>query len=301
MSQNQLANHFKNSTCLTTKVGLLHTLQNCPFFATHFQDKNDFFPRSYDLSYKLHVQEFLDDYHCLEAETTLKRLMKRWESNSKNDMKINIGVLKTLLSVIQKCTYDANDFVDVAGSIRDQCFTLIQGRIIENADGWFYRKVNDRDLNVDICHVTSLKSLLVEKKQGEDEKTSAKHRKKLVNLLSQLELMDQYHVNMIKTTLEKGRNSGSLQDSINGTQSNNIWILKPAGKSRGRGISVEHTLSGISKHIDAASDSRNKLNHWVIQKYIENPLTIAGRKFDIRQWVMVTGETSRFFLKVRLI
>ncbi|KAK9814713.1 hypothetical protein WJX72_010319 [[Myrmecia] bisecta] len=78
-----------------------------------------------------------------------------------------------------------------------------------------------------------------------------------------------------------------VQFSIAGP--NNIWIMKPGGASRGRGISCSNNMEEIRERLQGSQQDPVKSRRWIVQKYIERPLIIHDRKFDIRQWVLVTG------------
>ena len=73
---------------------------------------------------------------------------------------------------------------------------------------------------------------------------------------------------------------------------NSTWIMKPCGKSQGSGIFLINKLSKLKKW---SRESRTVFNPnlvketYVISRYIDNPLLMGGKKFDMRLYVLVTS------------
>ncbi|KAL1122620.1 hypothetical protein AAG570_002947 [Ranatra chinensis] len=70
------------------------------------------------------------------------------------------------------------------------------------------------------------------------------------------------------------------------------WIMKPCGKSQGAGIFLINKLSKLKRW---SRESKTPFNPnlvketYVISRYIDNPLLIGGKKFDLRLYVLVTS------------
>ncbi|CAF1347951.1 unnamed protein product [Didymodactylos carnosus] len=74
---------------------------------------------------------------------------------------------------------------------------------------------------------------------------------------------------------------------------NHAWIMKPAARAQGKGIFLINKISQIkkwsrdgTKQLTSSAPSRET---YVISRYIDNPLLIGGKKFDLRLYVLVTS------------
>uniref|UniRef100_H3ACQ7 Tubulin--tyrosine ligase-like protein 9 n=1 Tax=Latimeria chalumnae TaxID=7897 RepID=H3ACQ7_LATCH len=103
-----------------------------------------------------------------------------------------------------------------------------------------------------------------------------------------------------------------------------IWIMKPVGRSQGKGIFLFRKLKDImdwkkqlcgfiteryqwlewvcgknpvSGHDGNRSDDQKdetQVENYVVQRYIENPYLIGGKKFDLRVYVLVTSTIKKY-------
>ncbi|XP_014750496.1 PREDICTED: LOW QUALITY PROTEIN: tubulin monoglycylase TTLL3-like [Sturnus vulgaris] len=284
----EVVNRYPRLYALCTKEGLCQSLQNLPWFEQ--VDFNTFFPRCYRLGIEDEQEAFIEDFRLTAARSLLKLALQKvgdrpvgTEQPPKSD-EVPAGPCSPLYpqlleEALEVCEQHLGilGHQDIDRNTPSPCRTCIDwDRFLQE----YYR----------VAH------------EGTRLVLSREQRKQCQDLLQRLE----------KQLPQLGI-EGNL----------NIWILKPSAKSRGRGKHGAHTSCGRGKaggstgrtHPHGAgippslrypgivcatrleevlelakscTKPSARVCEWVVQKYVERPLTVFNTKFDIRQWFVVT-------------
>ena len=131
----------------------------------------------------------------------------------------------------------------------------------------YWQKVNHFPLNKNIVRKDLLKKN-IERAQRLGPKAA-----QAFNIIPLTFVLPKEYVQFMEHFYKDNENIGVARG-----KSTNYWILKPVGKSRGRGISLINDISQViySEQV-------------IVQKYLKNPLLLRGFKFDMRIYALVTS------------
>ena len=353
----QLCNHYFRNGQITRKSGLCKNIKNLYYKGL---DPNNFYPRCYDLSIKVELEDFKQDFKFTWAISLLKLIEKERQEISRISncsRKFSTTVISTALKIVErnlKYIQNKGQFIQKINdlkndnnkeyliteeewniiylpeltqnsNIKDIIYEVnsnkpgginnpIKGtnktvpkkiirnqpnnskKILVNIQNAQVGSTSSTDKNKMSPNLKSISGLKTKNNQMNDEekKNNLNSNEQLININNKQRTKTRFNSTKLKdgadfslyfpritevlTILEKHL----PQYKLNGFR--NIWIMKPSNLSRGRGVTCVDSLQPIEQSLSATNDTG-----LIVQKYIENPLIIDKRKFDIRQWVLVTS------------
>ncbi|NXO19834.1 TTLL3 monoglycylase, partial [Cisticola juncidis] len=263
----EVVNRFPRLYALCTKEGLCQSLQNLPWFEQ--VDLDTFFPRCYRLGFMGEHEAFIEDFRLTAARSLLKLALEKVGDRP-------VGTEQPPKSDKEPGWRRSHVSHPVPSTARPR--SPLYPQLVEEA--------------LQVCEL----HLGVLGHQDIDRKTPSPCR---TCIAWDRFLQEFYRVAHEGTRLVLSREQREqCQDVLQrleeklpqfGIEGNlNIWILKPSAKSRGRGIVCATRLEEVLQLTQSPTGSSSRRCEWVVQKYVERPLTIFNTKFDIRQWFVVT-------------
>jgi hypothetical protein len=127
----QLTNHFLKNGAITTKVGLLRSLQSLIWFAD--VSPNDIIPRGYDLTNPQETLLFMDDFACQHAENALKSIYfscTGCDTLAEQDLLTPAqGTETDVFARPETPRVTANEPIQVNEAVLKTCFDMLQRKI----------------------------------------------------------------------------------------------------------------------------------------------------------------------------
>ncbi|NWI77298.1 TTLL3 monoglycylase, partial [Dryoscopus gambensis] len=261
----EVVNRYPRLQALCTKEGLCQSLQNLSWFDQ--VDLNTFFPRCYRLGNMEEQEAFIEDFRLTAARNLLKLALEKVgdgpvgteQPPKSNNVPGESHVSHPMPSTARLGSSLYPHLVKNALEVCEQHLGVLGHQDIDRDTPSPCRTCIawDRFLQ-EYYHVAH---------EGAGLMLTEEQREQCQDLLQRL-----------------GRQLPQL-----GIEGNlNVWILKPSAKSRGRGIVCTTRLEEVLELSRSCTAPSAGVSEWVVQKYVEQPLTIFDTKFDIRQWFVVT-------------
>ncbi|NWV60155.1 TTLL3 monoglycylase, partial [Malurus elegans] len=260
----EMVNHHPGAHALNTKEGLCQSLKNSSWFEQ--VDLNSFFPRCYRLGITEEQEAFIEDFRLTAARSLLKLALEKVEDRAveteqspKSEKGPGRRFSHPMPSTAESGSPLYPQLVEDALKVCEQHLGVLGHQDID--------RKTPSPCRTCIAWDRFLHEYYRVAHEGARLALSGEQRKQCQHLLERL-----------------GEQLPQL--AIEGTL--NVWILKPSAKSRGRGIVCATRLEKVLELARSCTDPSVRLCEWVVQKYVEQPLTIFDTKFDIRQWFVVT-------------
>mmetsp|Transcript_55383 Transcript_55383/g.124471 ORF Transcript_55383/g.124471 Transcript_55383/m.124471 type:complete len:734 (-) Transcript_55383:8-2209(-) len=288
LDDKQVVNFYGRCSEIAAKVGLCNNLYNCSQFESGV-DVDSFLPRCYDLTNPGQVEGLVHDFKA----TKCLCIVRRFAQDGGHCKEANLGMPAFPRAIVrlalEVCTRRCRSFDD---ALDEPVGPLVTDEEWDQIEAFSLKKPGQK-----------VKPPHKRRSQSQPAADVDNEGAQPVHLDDDVELApDPGHGDLChrEASLEQSRcHEDELlyqaatqvladdfwkhpQRGLDGTQ--NIWMLKPAGKSRGRGIQLTALLSKIHQ----VGVGRGAEARWIAQKYMENPLIIGNKKFDMRQWVIVT-------------
>ncbi|CAE7025796.1 TTLL3E [Symbiodinium natans] len=289
-----LYNHFQNNRELTTKVRLTGNLRRLAY--EEQVDIDTFFPRSYDMGSPSEVEDFVLDFRRSAALNVLRRHLRLAEQAADRqrfepELIFNAPGYLCDVTVLRHAVKALEHWLDDLDGSYFEDFQCDGARRQLYSEEWdalvLYSELTEGQLcqldeaeeRLERSRGYSASGALAPRKPGE-RYTRPKEPQKWPELRGHL--WSSFAPPELHEAAKKA--VASLEErwpqaSTHGPM--NVWVVKPGTSSKGSGVVCQNTLPELL-HLCKTTTNR------VVQKYVEKPLLLfSGRKFDIRQWVLV--------------
>lgn len=272
LNDSQLVNHFNKAAAITTKVGLCHNLKNLIWFNN--VDIDTFYPRCFDLAIQEELEDFIQEFKAVKAESYVKIFVKEMrESEGIKKTSVEDKVLKVALRVCEKRMRDLDEMIDDPTAFTDMVTDdewKILGADELTAETLAQKKHEDWMAKNEVMQAEKRKQEKAEEKKNKKKKKKPKQKKEAAAVEKPEEDEEEEDIiddeddedekkkadHELDQTISaknpdfkkaikllEGLKSQYPQFNLNGD--GNIWIIKPAGSSRGRGIVLYKQLVEI--------------------------------------------------------